>query len=191
MRFYKIKGEKVGLAVITREDLPKFVEWLNDPEVSIYLDPTRIFHMEDEEEGYESMRKSDRDIVLAIVTLPEEELIGSIGLHITSRWSGSAELGIFIGRKEYWGKGYGREAIKLMLDFGFNVLGLEHVWLRVKDFNKRAIRCYKAVGFREVGRLRKAARQPDGRHDVLIMDILREEFNGKHKSRFREIQERA
>ena len=87
-----------------------------------------------------------------------------------------AVQGIFIGEKEYWGRGYGSDAIRALLGFAFREMNLHRVYLSVYDYNERAIRCYEKCGFRHEGRLRKA-RFSDGRyHDELMMGILREEF---------------
>jgi len=90
------------------------------------------------------------------VDLEREELIGNIGFVNLDLINKVGELGIFIGNKDYWGKGYGMEAIQLLLDFGFNMLNLHNVYLRVFSFNKPAINCYKKIGFKEVGRIREA-----------------------------------
>ncbi|RLG51668.1 MAG: N-acetyltransferase [Thermoproteota archaeon] len=185
------RGKKVGLAVLSREHLDKFVKWVNDPEVTVYLNIQKVFTLEDELEWYEQVRKSGRDRVFAIVELESKRVIGVIGLHRISYYNRNAELGIFIGEKELWGQGYGEEAVKLMLDYAFNVLNLHMVYLRVKDFNRRAISCYRKVGFREAGRIRDMALQPDGYHDVILMDILEEEFNSRYESFYKRIQEKA
>jgi RimJ/RimL family protein N-acetyltransferase len=190
-RYYIIKGKKAALSIISKEDLPLFVSWLNDPEVTVYLSMRRVITPEGEEEWYERVRKDPHCRHFSIVALPMEEVIGVAGLDRIDPYDGSASFGIFIGRKGYWGKGYGTEATILMLDYAFNCLGLHHIWLIVKDFNKRALRCYKKVGFKEVGRLREAILQPDGRHDIIIMDMLARDFNKTHRSRFKSIQENA
>jgi len=190
-RYYVVRGEKVALSIISKADFPFFVSWLNDPEVIVYLSMRRVITPEGEEEWYERVRKDPHTRQFSIIALPEEEIIGVTGLDRIDPYDGSATFGIFLGKKEYWGKGYGTEATSLMLDYAFNCLNLHHVWLIVKDFNKRAIKCYKKVGFKEVGRLREAILQPDGRHDVIVMDILAREFNEINESKFKKIQEKA
>ncbi len=87
-------------------------------------------------------------------------------------------LGIVIGEKTFWGKGYGQDAIRLLLDYGFNLLNLNSVMLGVFAFNERALHCYKHVGFREIGRRRQARIIGDKKCDAILMDILAEEFVG-------------
>jgi RimJ/RimL family protein N-acetyltransferase len=87
----------------------------------------------------------------------------------------TCELGITIGNKSYWGKGYGREAISLLVDYGFRYHNFRKVWLRVHGSNERAQRAYRAVGFTEEGRLRAHVYSNGNYDDLVFMGILREE----------------
>jgi RimJ/RimL family protein N-acetyltransferase len=86
-------------------------------------------------------------------------------------------VGIFIGEKSYWNRGYGEEALRLLMDYAFNLLNLNNLMLNVYAFNSRAINCYKKIGFKEVGRRRQARRIQGKSYDIIYMDILAEEFN--------------
>ena len=88
----------------------------------------------------------------------------------------TATLGIFIGDNKERNKGYGKETIKLLLDFGFNYLNLNEINLDVMEFNKRAIKCYEKVGFKEYGRRRKCIYLNGNYYDKVSMDILKSEF---------------
>jgi RimJ/RimL family protein N-acetyltransferase len=90
--------------------------------------------------------------------------------------NGTAMFGIVIGEKEYWSKGFGTEATKLILDYGFNILNLHNIMLGVFDFNKRAIASYKKIGFKEIGKRRGDRLIAGKRYDTIFMDILAEEF---------------
>jgi RimJ/RimL family protein N-acetyltransferase len=176
--FKKITGQKVYLAPINLGDAEKYTEWLNDLEVSINLTMApQIISLEKEKETLE--RLSKEQYVFSIVTLDKEELIGNCGLMGVNLIHRTAELGIFIGNKNYWGKGYGSEAIKLLLDFAFNLLNLNSVLLRVHSFNKRALKCYEKCGFKEIGRRREAFIIGSKKYDDIYMDILASEFQGK------------
>jgi len=85
-------------------------------------------------------------------------------------------LGIVIGEKDCWGKGYGQDAVRLLLDYAFNLLNLNSIMLGTFSFNERAIACYKKVGFREIGRRRQARIIGAKRFDAILMDILAEEY---------------
>ena len=80
-----------------------------------------------------------------------------------------------IGDKDYWGRGYGREAVSLLLDYAFRVRNLRRVWLEVHAANERAIRAYKACGFVEEGRMREHVWLAGRYVDNVIMGVLREE----------------
>jgi RimJ/RimL family protein N-acetyltransferase len=129
-----------------------------------------------EEEGWWQRRlerKSDR--VFAIET-QDETHIGNLGLHDIDSENRRAMLGIVIGRKDYWGRGYGTDAIRTALGWAFGYLNLHRVYLTVYAYNARAIRCYEKCGFQHEGSMRQA-RYTHGRYyDELMMGILRDEF---------------
>ncbi len=126
-------------------------------------------------------------IRFAILEVKKLELIGVESIMKIDWYNRHGELGIFIGDKRYWGLGYGTEAIILLLDYAFNILNLNKIYLRVIEYNVRAIRAYKKIGFRVVGRLRNHRFRWERYWDEFIMDILAEEFKSKYKSRFRNL----
>ncbi len=180
-----LKGTKVALGPLIKEDLERLWFWVNDKEVTQYLamHPT-VYPLESERTWLENVLRGEdkNNIIFAILLLPELEHVGNVGLHFIDRFNRNAELGIMIGAKEHWNKGYGTEAIILALDYAFNIMDLKVVRLRVYEFNRRGIRCYEKVGFKHVGRLRKHLYRGGKWWDVLLMDITREEFNSLHKS---------
>ena len=103
-------------------------------------------------------------------------MIGTIGLENINHINRTATLGIFIGDKEHRSNGYGTEAIRLILDYGFNYMNLNNIKLDVMEFNERAQKCYKKCGFKEYGRRRKSNFTNGKYYDVVQMDILAEEF---------------
>ena len=103
-------------------------------------------------------------------------MIGGCGLINPDHLNRTAEAGIFIGEKSCWNKGYGEEAMRLLLDYAFNILDFNNIMLNVYAYNTRAIRCYRKIGFREIGRRRRARRIQGRSYDILFMDILAQEF---------------
>jgi RimJ/RimL family protein N-acetyltransferase len=102
--------------------------------------------------------------------------IGSINFHQVLPENRKARLGIMIGDKGYWSKGYGTDAMLTLLRFGFDDMNLYRIDLTVDADNDRAIACYRKCGFVEEGRLRMA-RYSRGRYvDQFVMGILRDEF---------------
>lgn len=171
----KMVGEKCYLSPINPEDFEKYTKWINDMEVSAgMVFASSIMTPTMEREALERLSKSNANF--AIIDKSKDELIGNVGFPRMDQINRTAEIGIFIGNKEYWGKGYGVEAIKLILDFGFNILNLHNIYLKVYSYNKQAIRCYKKAGFKEVGRLREAKQIAGQRYDEVYMDILASEY---------------
>jgi len=174
-----IIGERVRLRGIEREDIPTFVRWFNDPEVRRYLLFNDPMSKAQEERWFE--RFLDRkDYIFAIEALIEGTWshIGNCGLEDIDYRNGVAAFGIMIGEKAHWSQGYGTEATRLLVGFGFRELRLNRIQLQVYDFNTRAIRCYEKAGFIHEGVQRQGLFR-DGRHcDVHWMGILAEEFFG-------------
>jgi RimJ/RimL family protein N-acetyltransferase len=173
------RGDKVELGPVQREYLGKYVEWLNDWEVSRFLAPGVPFllNLDDETDWFERRRQDKDNIVFAILALPEKQLIGNCGAHRLDWKNRSAVFGIVIGDKNYWNKGYGTDATRTLLRFAFEQLGLNRVELEVYDFNPRAIRAYEKAGFRRDGVRRQALYRDGAFHDTYLMGILREDWD--------------
>jgi len=173
--FKKIVGERIYLSPINIDDAEIYTKWLNDYEVCANLGMYRqMISLEAEKKILERLNSDGQ--VYAIVLLESDVLIGNIGLHEIDHMSRRADVGLFIGEAENRGKGYGAEALRLMLEYGFNTLNLHNIMLYVHADNEAGIACYKKVGFREIGR-RRESKFKDGRYiDVISMDILSTEW---------------
>ena len=177
--FKKLVGDSIYLSPRNSEDIEIFTKWLNDFQVTDGLGRSGLMvTLNDEKEYLEKIHDNDnKNYYFVIVTLENDEMIGTISLENMNYINRSAELGIFIGDETYRGKGIGEEAIHLILDYGFNYLNLNSIQLTVLTFNERAIACYKKCGFKEVGRLREAYYLNGKYYDKILMDILNSEFN--------------
>ena len=173
--FKKLIGERIYLSPISIEDAEKYVEWLNDFDTTDYIGRSHLTITIDEEKKYLE-KHNNSEILFAIVTEKDDKLIGTISLHDIDHIRRIATMGIFIGDKEHRGKGYGTEAVKLILDYGFNYINLNNIKLDLKEFNERALACYKKCGFKEYGRRRKCNFINGKYYDTIEMDILAEEF---------------
>jgi len=171
-----LKSERLTLRKISRDDLANYLVWFNDPEVNRHLLTFIVFNMDDEVAWYEAQQKDPNTLNLAIILNHNHKHIGSIGLSEINHRTQQAQLGIAIGEKQYWGQGYGREAIKLLLEFGFLELNLHRIALQVDASHIAAQHCYQHCGFVEEGRLRDAIFRRGQFEDQLIMSILRPEF---------------
>ena len=171
-----IIGKKIYLRPIDADDIDQFVTWLNDEEVRQYLSIAIPFYNIREREYVDNLYKDDSNIGLGIVIKENNKHIGNVGLHKISSIDRNAELTIFIGDKDSWSKGYGTEAIKLMVDYGFNQLNLHRIHLGVFDFNKRAERSYEKAGFKKEGTYREHIFKNGKYCDLHVMGILRSEW---------------
>jgi RimJ/RimL family protein N-acetyltransferase len=174
-------GEKVALGPHSRDLAPLLARWVNDFEVAVFssdrLKPTAI---ELHQANFENTSK-ERQAHKTEFTIYERATMRPIGI-VTWRdidpANRTATYGIMIGAKDCWGKGYGTETTRLMLEYAFTVLNLHSVQLTTNAFNERALRAYLRAGFREVGRWRESHRFGDRLYDEVIMDCLATEFTG-------------
>ncbi len=174
-----IDGDRIRLRHVEKEDLPQFVEWLNDPEVSQGLSMHTPLSMAEEENWFDKMLKSpNEERPLCIEARQDDgwQMIGNSGFFSIDWRNRNAELGIFIGDKNYWDQGYGTEGVRLLLRHGFSTLNLHRIFLRVFEDNPRAIRAYEKAGFIHEGRQRQAEYHDGQFHDVLFMSVLRPEW---------------
>jgi RimJ/RimL family protein N-acetyltransferase len=177
-----ITGKLSRLRPIEPGDLENYFLWMNDPEVKEYLNQRYFLSREAEREWLAERTKkplSYDNLHFAIDTLDGRH-IGSLGFHETAPEDRKATLGIVIGDKEFWSRGYGADAISAVLRFAFDEMHLHRVDLEVDERNGRAIACYQKVGFFEEGRKRQH-RYSRGRYwDTLVMSILEDEFRKRH-----------
>ncbi len=178
-----IRGERVVLRAIESGDLERCHQWMNDPEVKRFLSMRFPISMVQEKQWVEGERDPNKELHLAIEAL-EGEHIGNCGLMNRDTISRHAELGIVIGNKEYWSKGYGTDAMLTLCGFGFTQMNLHRICLRVLDVNARGIRCYEKCGFQHEGRLREAEFKHGAYHDMLLMSILADEFREQWPERW-------
>jgi len=177
--FKKLVGVRIYLSPRNVEDVEIFAEWMNDFNITDYLGRSYQTITLQEEKAYLEKEQNNKN-VFAIIDLETDEVIGNVGLHEINDINRTATLGIFIGNKNYWSKGYGTEAIQLILDFGFNYLNLNNIDLALMEFNQRALKCYEKCGFKEIGRKRKCNFINGKYYDSILMDILVEEFTDSY-----------
>ncbi len=176
-------GDKAVLRLIEENDINKrYLSWLNDKEITRYMDtgtfPTSLRELKD---FYGRIANSKNDVMFAIVSKKNNLHIGNIKLGGINWIHRYADLGIMIGDKRYWGKGYGREACCILLEYAFHKLNLNKVILGVYSIHKSAISAYMKVGLRIEGRIENML-YIDGRYiDKLIMGISRKDFDRKNR----------
>jgi RimJ/RimL family protein N-acetyltransferase len=169
-------GEKVYLRPLEKGDAPIIVPWFNDPEVTRTLLAFRPLNRRAEEEFIEKANQNEHELVLGIIVKSNDRLIGGTGFHNIDFRNRHASFGIAIGEKAEWGKGYGTEATCLMVQHAFQTLNLNRVWLHVYEYNERGLRAYEGVGFKKEGRLRQEHFREGRYWDIIVMGILREDW---------------
>ena len=180
MYFKKVEGKKVYLSPICSDDAEKYTKWMNDFYVTDKINSSCNLVTIENEKAWLEKNSGIGNYQFAIVKQENDELIGNCSLHKIDFINQIATVGIFIGDKENRGKGYGSEALELLLSYGFNHLNLNNIMLTVFSFNAPAIACYKKVGFKEIGIRREAYFKNNERYDEIFMDILRSEYYEKN-----------
>jgi len=177
MYFKKLIGRTCYLSPVSKESAESWTRWDNDLEVGIPLgsEPYTPTTLESTQENIESIIK-EKIHGFDILEMDTDQLIGRCFLGSVDPVNRSARLGIVIGEKTHWDRGFGTEAIQLLLDYAFNILNLNSVNLGTYSFNERAIACYKKVGFKVIGRRREARIIGDKKYDALMLDILASEY---------------
>jgi RimJ/RimL family protein N-acetyltransferase len=173
------EGEKVRLRSIELSDLDAIMENWNNLKLREFLSNPIPFARDEEKEWIKSTwdaRKTGRAYQFAIENKETKEFLGTAGLFDFDNIAKTCELGIAIHAEKNWGKGYGTDTMKVLLKFGFDYLNLHRIELRVMEYNERGVKTYEKVGFTHTGRKRKAHYKNGSYFDVLLMDILKEEW---------------
>lgn len=165
------QGKVIRLRAYCKEDAKLAQTYLNDAETRSFLAPNVPFPytLGDEESWVASQGVGSKDYNFAIETLDGDRYIGGCGLVDLDWKNRHSKVGIFIGDKTLWGKGYGTDAMNVLLDFIFNEMGLLKVMLDVYDFNKRAIKSYEKSGFVVEGVRKKELYRGGAFHDIIRM----------------------
>jgi RimJ/RimL family protein N-acetyltransferase len=174
MYIKKLIGKKCFLSPMEISDADKYTTWLNDQEVVKHLSLSTAVITVESEKGFLSSLSQNHNY--GIIDFESEQLIGSIGLMNIDHIHQTAEIGIFIGNKDYWGKGFGSEALSLLISYAYQTLNLHNIMLKVFSINTRAIKCYEKIGFKKIGVIREAINKDKQKHDIILMDILPTDF---------------
>ena len=174
-------GKLVRLREYRREDIPLAQAYLNDHETRSFLNPrvSYPYTLADEEKWFEKNSANNDTYDFAIETLDRGKYIGGCGINAIDWKVGKAEVGIFIGDKDYWGKGYGADAMEVLVRFCFDQMNINKISLHVFSFNERARLCYEKCGFSVEGVLRREIYANGQYHDDIAMGLLRSEWEAK------------
>jgi RimJ/RimL family protein N-acetyltransferase len=177
-----MEGKLVRLRGYERSDLEAIMKWINDEEVTQFLGgeilalpQSSIAEMKFIESAAERPAlAADRSLV--IETVADRKYLGGVAFHGINWHNRAAGVGIVIGDKSYWGRGYGSDAMRVLMRLGFDKLNLHRLWLHVYEFNQRAIASYERCGFKREGVLRKERFHKGAYYDTIVMGILVDEY---------------
>ena len=176
-----LKGDKVILRPMRPDDLERYAEFKNDVEVELLGSgdvpgPTELGRLQ---ARYAEHLKAPRDLTAWFaIEAQGGKFIGQCLLHNFDNAARTCELGITIGDRDFWGRGYGRDAVGLLLKYAFRLRNMEKVWLTTSGSNLRAQRSYVASGFVEEGRQRRQVWLDGVYDDIVYMGIFRDDWPG-------------
>lgn len=171
-------GERLSLSHFVQDDVSTLTQWFSQLETTAYVGMMGRSFTEHQEQAWFNEYVTHRPDTqhFAIMAHDTDIPIGCVSLMDIRRPHNRAELGVVIGNQRYWGKQYGREAIRMMCDYGFTFLELHVIYLWYVSFNERGRRSYESVGFRETGRIPEARIFNGKRYDDVVMTLKRADF---------------
>ena len=148
-----MNGAKVSLRSKSIADARRDYLWQKDPELMGFSGnpPLKESFLEYLAQSMASYKPSNYVEIFAIRTLDNNRHIGNCALYEIDRENSSAQLGITIGERDFWSKGFGEDAVKLLAHYAFETLGLQRLWLKTLEDNTRALRCFQKSGFNPCG----------------------------------------
>lgn len=170
--FKKIDGDRIFLSPICIDDCSAYCSWVNDVDLASKIGiASESIGLASEKEILEKIAKEKCSY--AIIKRDDEQLLGNVSLFNINHIHQTSELGIFIGDKSERNKGFGTEAVRLICDYGFSVLNLRNIMLKVFSFNESAITAYRKAGFVDFGRRTKSYFYDNTFHDEIYMELVR------------------
>lgn len=179
LREESLKGSKVTLRPGDESDIYLLSKWYNDVELN-KLAGWSDSKVTVQKLRYNISRSFGYDPMNLMIDNEEGKPIGTIQLYDFNEQDKSCKLGIRIGDRNYWGKGYGEDAVNTLLEYAFMKIDIYRVTLRVYEYNERAVKCYLKCGFQYEGRLRHSAYIDGEFYDEIIMGILKSDFLKLH-----------
>lgn len=178
MAGFQLTGKRISLALLEREHLKKRVEFLNDPEVQATLNFDYPTSLAKTEAWFSKNVLASNRVDFAFISNETADTIGFGGFINVNAKARKAELYIFIGDKSCWGKGFGRDGYKLLVNYGFAEMGLDRIYLYQLADNTRAIKATEALGWQTEGLLRQDIWSHGELKDQYVLSILRDEWKG-------------
>jgi RimJ/RimL family protein N-acetyltransferase len=177
-----LTGGRVYLRPFDKDDLPYIQKWSNDAELRRLTGEVAPMSRAETEKFYKELL-ADKDRMWFVIALRRgDRVIGEAGLLRMFRPWRATDMTIIIGEKDAWGKGYGTEAGRLLLNYAFLRLGFHRVSIGVVGFNERALRFWESLGFKKEGVHRDGYYCNNEYSDFIMMSILEDEFRKSHRN---------
>lgn len=170
------KNSEIVLRPITKNDTDLILKWRNNDQVKKFFIFQNDLTIKQHKKWLKEHIKEKKAYQFIIEVKEKKTPIGSVYIRDVDLKNLKAEFGIFIGNNDYRGCGLGTVATKSILDFAFNELNLNKVYLRVFSDNKKAINVYRKVGFLQEGLFKKEVKINNVFHDIVFMGILKENY---------------
>ncbi|MGF9909972.1 GNAT family N-acetyltransferase [Brevibacillus porteri] len=175
-----LEGERVFLRPIGTEDTELYFRSLFNKETRMLTGTQNHFTREKIHQYIENKGQDSSSVLLLICLCENDQVIGDVQIGDIDRNNRNAFIRISIDQNANQGKGYGSEALLLMLDYGFGILNLHRIELNVFAFNERAILTYEKLGFQREGVQRQALYYNHAYHDSILMSMLADEYRAKY-----------
>ena len=172
-------GRRVRLSAICPDDAPRLAAWYDDSEfLRLYAADPAWPRSAADIGAWLQDQKPPQNFLLAVRPQDEDGFFGIIGLDEVLPFQGVAGLSMALGRP-YWGQGYGREALHLLLAYAFGELNVRRVQLTVFAYNPRAVRLYESAGFQREGAFREFIQRDGQTYDMYLYGLLRREWDAR------------
>jgi len=172
-----MNGILVRLRAYEKSDADALYRWFSDEEVTRWLGPPNFPSRAQQEKFIELAQASGEDAKYFAIETLEGKLVGDTGIRNIDWKSRKAEFFITIGEKQLWDKGFGTDALRIVIRLAFDKMNLNRLWLTVLADNPRAVRCYEKCGFVREGLLRQESFVNRKYRDVFMMALLREDYD--------------
>jgi RimJ/RimL family protein N-acetyltransferase len=177
-----IKGKQTGLRALEKEDLQQLRDWRNIPEFRKHFREVRELSMHNQEKWLEITNNRSTDFMFGIVDLKTNELIGAGGLLYINWINRAADFSFYIGKNEAYidDEGLAYDATKLLIEYGFNNLNLNKIWMELYEFDEQKLRFFREVfNFQTDGKLRQNCFEAGRYWDSYIISLLRSELDNQ------------
>jgi RimJ/RimL family protein N-acetyltransferase len=171
-----LQGTKVNVRSLVREDILNIVKWKSDPEIADLVRGGPIHTSIEIENKRFDRRMEGGETIRLLVETKQKKAIGFISLGEIDKENKKAELGMLIGEKDFWDRGYGTDALITLLEHLFTRLDFNRIGLEVFDYNLRAMKAYEKIGFKVEGIQRQGLYRLNKFHDIYIMGLLRQDY---------------